>query len=179
MPYLRRGFGDLASTQSLITQTAAQYGVPSSIALAVAQKESGFNQSAVGSSGEIGVFQLMPGTAAGLGVNPSDLGQNVQGGISYLSSLFQQFGNWSQALMAYNGGPGNVTRGTVSTAAQNYASSILGTAGDSTTGLLSPSEGVLPEDTGASWGFESSAVDPILIGAAAIGLVLVVWVLSR
>jgi hypothetical protein len=117
----RRGLGAAStSIQSLITSVANQLGVPPSIALAVAQKESSFNQAAVGAAGEIGVFQLMPATAAGLNVNPSDLTQNVEGGVSLLASLYQQFGNWTEALAAYNAGPTHLAAG------QAYASSILG-----------------------------------------------------
>ena len=120
-----RGLGAVLSIQSLITSVATQFGVPPSIALSVAQKESGFNQGAVGAAGEIGVFQLMPATASGLGVNPSDLNQNVTGGISLLASLYKQFGNWTDALAAYNAGPTHLAAG------QGYASSILGSMSDS------------------------------------------------
>jgi soluble lytic murein transglycosylase-like protein len=122
--YHLRGLG--ASTPDLISAAAAKYGVPSSLALAVAQRESGLNQGAVGTSGELGVFQLMPGTAVQLGVNPADLSQNIDGGVRYLSQMYSQFGDWRTALEAYNGGPGNVQRGTVSSAAQSYADAILG-----------------------------------------------------
>jgi len=125
--YRLRGLG--ASTSDLISAAAFRYGVPPSLALAVAQRESGLNQSAVGTSGERGVFQLMPGTAAELGVDPTDLAANVDGGVRYLSQMFRQFGNWRTALEAYNGGPGNVQRGTVSSAAQGYADAILGSQG--------------------------------------------------
>ena len=124
---VRRGLGAAStSIQSLITSVANQLGVPPSIALAVAQKESSFNQNAVGAAGEIGVFQLMPATAAGLNVNPSDLNQNVQGGVSLLASLYQQYGNWTQALEAYNAGPTAVNTGAVPSSSVSYASSILG-----------------------------------------------------
>jgi len=118
-----------SNTPALIQQTAAAYGVPPAIALAVATKESGLDQAAVGSAGEIGVFQLKPSTAADLGVDPYSLVDNVTGGVKYLSQLFNQFGDWFTALTAYNGGAGNVARGTVSSAAQNYAASVLTAAG--------------------------------------------------
>ena len=95
---------------SLIYQQALTSGVPPAIALAVAQKESGVSQwtssggLVTGSSGEIGVFQLMPGTAASLGVDPTDLTQNIQGGITFLAQLYQKYGDWAQALSAYNSG---------------------------------------------------------------------------
>jgi soluble lytic murein transglycosylase-like protein len=127
----RRGLGATTSSiQSLITSVANQLGVPSSIALAVAQKESGFNQNAVGAAGEIGVMQLMPATAAGLGVDPTDLNQNVEGGVSLLATLYQQYGNWTQALEAYNAGPTAVNQGTVPSSSVSYASSILGSISD-------------------------------------------------
>src|SRR6185503_10835256 len=99
----------VSAITDLISTTAARLGVPLSIALAVAQRESGLNQNARGAAGEIGVFQLMPGTAAGLGVNPYDLNQNVEGGIRYLADNYRRFGDWELALQAYNGGPGHVS----------------------------------------------------------------------
>jgi soluble lytic murein transglycosylase-like protein len=125
--YCLRGLG--STTTDLISATAARYGVPSSLALAVAQRESGLNQAARGTSGEIGVYQLMPGTAKQLGVDPSDLSQNIDGGIRYLSQMYSQFGDWHTALEAYNGGPGNVARGTVSSAAQSYADALYPSSG--------------------------------------------------
>lgn len=129
--YTSRGLGTVAtgSVASLIESAAARYGVPYSIALAVAQRESGLNQAAVGSSGEIGVFQLMPGTAGDLGVNPSELGQNIDGGVRYLRDMYNRFGSWMLALQAYNGGQGNVERGTVSSAAKGYATAVLAASG--------------------------------------------------
>lgn len=94
-----------------ITATANQYGVPPSLALAVAQIESSMNPAARSSAGAIGLFQLMPSTAAGLGVDPNDPLQNIQGGVEYLSQLLTQYnGDTSLALAAYNAGPGNVAK---------------------------------------------------------------------
>lgn len=143
------GLGDAAATKALINQMAPSYGVPTSIAQAVAQKESNYNQSAVGSSGEVGVFQLMPATAKSLGVQASDLNQNVQGGLTLLSQLYNQYGNWDDALQAYNGGPGSVGKPVV----QAYASDVLAKAGMSTP---SPSDSV---DSGGSWDQSQSEYD--------------------
>ena len=164
---MRRGLGSATSSiQSLITSVANQFGVPSSIALAVAQKESGFNQAAVGSSGEIGVMQLMPATAAGLGVDPSDLNQNVTGGVSLLASLYQQFGNWSDALAAYNAGPTHLAAG------QSYASSILGSINlDST-----PSDSIMADLTdGMDLSSDSGTSPWVWVGVAVAGLGLLWW----
>src|ERR1700676_4623109 len=102
-------------------------GVPPAIALAVAQKESGIQQTTgsgnlvTGSAGEIGVFQIMPTTAQGLGVDPTDVTQNVSGGISLLAQLYARYGNWPQALSAYNSGSPN--------GSPTYAASVLNLAG--------------------------------------------------
>ena len=117
----------------LITQAAQRYGVDPSLALAVANQESGLDQSARSSAGAIGVMQLMPSTAAGLGVDPTDPAQNVDGGVRYLSQLLKQFGgDVSLALAAYNAGPGNVQkyRGIPPFAeTQSYVTRILAALG--------------------------------------------------
>src|SRR4051794_987078 len=97
------------TVQDQITAEALRQGISPELALAVARRESGFNQGARGTSGEVGVFQLMPATAAGLRVDPYDLGDNIRGGVSYLRQLLTTYGgNTETALQAYNGGPGNV-----------------------------------------------------------------------
>ncbi|HZU30682.1 MAG TPA: lytic transglycosylase domain-containing protein [Candidatus Angelobacter sp.] len=128
---------DLRTT---IINTANQAGVPAAIALAVATRESGIMQwrpdgSLVkGAAGEIGIFQLMPDTAAQLGVDPEDPLQNIQGGIRQLAQMYAQFGSWPLALAAYNWGPGNVSRQIAAgktlcnfpNSVQNYVSFVLG-----------------------------------------------------
>lgn len=161
-----------ASMSALITSAANQYGVPPSIALAVANQESGFNQSAVGTSGEIGVFQLMPATAAGLGVNPSDLTQNVDGGVSLLSSLYKQYGNWNDALIAYNEGPTALNAGTVYSSSQSYADSILAASGvsDTTSSESTDLTDLSGDSTGDSGLFGLSTLQLAIGGALVLGL---------
>ena len=77
------------------------------IAHSVEMEESGGKQDRVSKAGAIGVMQLMPETAAGLGVDPRDEGQNREGGTRLLGQLFDKYGNWKDALAAYNWGPGN------------------------------------------------------------------------
>ena len=129
------GLGDTSTVQSQIVAAANQYGVDPNLALAVAKQESGYNQFSSNGSvlkssvGAMGVMQLMPATAASLGVDPTDQTQNINGGVKLLSQLLTQFnGNASLALAAYNAGPGNVTKyGGVPPFAetQNYVSSIM------------------------------------------------------
>jgi soluble lytic murein transglycosylase-like protein len=90
---------------------ADRYGVPRSLARAVAWVESRGRQSSVSEKGAIGVMQLMPDTAKTLGVDPHDLVQNIFGGVQFLAFLIHTFGE-SAALAAYNWGPKHVHDGT-------------------------------------------------------------------
>lgn len=93
-------------TDSMIKDAAARYQVDPRLVAAVAQTESGGNQEAVSPVGAIGVMQLMPETAAGLGVNPYDKQQNIEGGAKYLRQMMDTFGGDVQkAVAAYNAGP--------------------------------------------------------------------------
>lgn len=78
---------------------------------AIARTESGLNPRAVSSAGAIGLMQLMPATARGLGVDPWDPKQNILGGARHLRALLDRFdGRIDLALAAYNAGAGAVTR---------------------------------------------------------------------
>jgi TP901 family phage tail tape measure protein len=98
---------------------------PALFAALVAQ-ESGFRQSAVSSSGAIGLAQLMPGTARELGVNPRDPMQNLMGGAKYLRQQMDRFG-LEGGLRAYNQGPGAQQRtpGGNSQESREYPGKVL------------------------------------------------------
>ena len=105
------GLNISGDTNSLIKEAAARYQVDPRLVAAVAQTESGGNQEAVSPAGAVGVMQLMPETAAGLGVNPYDKRQNIEGGAKYLRQMMDTFGGDVQkAVAAYNAGPVAVKR---------------------------------------------------------------------
>jgi len=93
-----------------IVQQAQAQGIDPNLALALVQQESGFNPNAKSGVGAMGLFQLMPATAKGLGVDPSNVDDNIKGGVTYLSQLLKKYkGDVQAALANYNGGPGAVT----------------------------------------------------------------------
>lgn len=94
---------------TLIEAAARKYKVDPKLVAAVAEVESNGNQNAVSSAGAIGVMQLMPDTAASLGVDPYNKQQNVEGGAKYLRQMLDTFGgDTKKAVAAYNAGPGAV-----------------------------------------------------------------------
>jgi soluble lytic murein transglycosylase-like protein len=117
----------------LIEQAAARYGVDPAVLHGLIQEESGFDPNAESSAGAAGLTQLMPGTAASMGVaNPLNPAESIEGGARYLSQLMAQFGgNTEDALAAYNAGPGAVQQyGGIPPYAetQSYVSKVLGYA---------------------------------------------------
>ena len=93
-----------------LDRAAHDHGLDPGLLRAVAWQESRGNSAAVSEKGAMGVMQLMPGTAAALGVNPGDPNANINGGAAYLAMQMAKFGNVELALAAYNAGPGAVVR---------------------------------------------------------------------
>src|SRR5262245_39195689 len=117
----------------LVWQEAVRQDVDPTLAVRLAWQESRFNPEARSNAGALGVMQLMPGTAGDLGVDPTDVAQNIRGGITYLKQQLQRFGGDQRlALAAYNAGPGAVQKhGGVPpyTETKTYVATILGDKG--------------------------------------------------
>lgn len=121
-----------AAYQSLFRNAQSKYGVSASLLAAVAKQESNFNQRAVSSAGARGLMQIMPGTARGLGVDPNDPSQAVDGAARLLRQHLTKFGSTELALAAYNAGAGAVSKyGGVPPYAEtrNYVQKIMANLG--------------------------------------------------
>ena len=103
---------DRGRVEDAVAKAAVAQGIDADLLLAVAEVESGLRPDAVSSKGALGVMQLMPATAARMGVadalNPDE---NIDGGARYLREQMDRFGgDLSLALAAYNAGPEAVSR---------------------------------------------------------------------
>ena len=111
------GDGSMSATVTLRPVEVDRYeraakaeGLDVHLLRAVAWTESRGRQGAVSPKGALGVMQLMPGTAAELGINPLDPDANLHGGARYLARQLSRFQSVPLALAAYNAGPGAVLR---------------------------------------------------------------------
>ncbi len=116
-------------------EAARTYNVPAALLIAMAKVESDFNPNVVSGAGAIGLMQLMPSTAAGLGVSdPYDPYQNIMGGAKYIAQNIEQFKNYANglqlAIAAYNAGPNAVIKYGYQIPpyeeTQNYVKKVLG-----------------------------------------------------
>ncbi|HEO69666.1 MAG TPA: hypothetical protein ENN80_00265 [Candidatus Hydrogenedentes bacterium] len=100
---------DVSRVMPIVSHYAKHYGVDEDLILAVIRVESNFEPAAKSPKGACGLMQLIPSTAAMMGVRDIfDPAENVEGGTQYLARLLHRFGNLEHALAAYNAGPGRV-----------------------------------------------------------------------
>lgn len=126
--------GSVSSPENLeeyFKEASETYGVDINLLKAIARQESNFNPSATSSAGAMGVMQLMPSTAKGLGVtNAYDAQENIMGGAKLMAQNLKKYnGDVSLALAAYNAGGGNVDKyGGIPPfkETQNYVKKVLG-----------------------------------------------------
>lgn len=97
--------------KALLAEAALDAGLPATLVLSVAKVESAFLSAAKSPKGAVGLMQLMPATAAALGVALEDPRANAFGGAQYLRQLLIRYrGEARLALAAYNAGPAAVDR---------------------------------------------------------------------
>lgn len=119
--------------QNLVIDYASACGVDPTIAFYQIQRESGFNPNRVGADGELGIAQFLRSTWGDYGEGPHENARNPHYAMNaycrYMTYLLGLFGgNYEKALQGYNGGEGNVQRGTVSARARAYARDVLAQA---------------------------------------------------
>lgn len=99
--------------EDMVIKEAQRLGVDPSLALHVLYKETGNlknPETAKSSAGALGVMQLMPKTAKGLGVDPLNPEENIRGGVTYLKQMYDKYQDPTLALAAYNAGPGRLDK---------------------------------------------------------------------
>ena len=94
---------------AIAQQDAIAVGIPPDYFVRQIEKESGFNPNSVSPAGAVGIAQFLPSTAAGMGINPWDPIQALQGAARMMANSARQYGgDYAKALAAYNGGSGTV-----------------------------------------------------------------------
>jgi soluble lytic murein transglycosylase-like protein len=111
---------------NMIEAYSALHSVDPHLIMAVVEVESGGNPNAISPKGAAGLMQLMPATAAELGVEDRfDPEQNIASGTRYLSGLIDRFKSVEVALWAYNAGPQAVRQGRMPSETQEYVPNVL------------------------------------------------------
>src|SRR3954470_15168389 len=119
----------MANYREEARKAARRHGLNPSIFERQINQESGFAQDVItgrrrSSAGALGIAQFMPATARGVGVDPLNPKQALDGAARLMSSYVKKYGNYKDALVAYNAGPGGV--GHPPAESRNYVSAILG-----------------------------------------------------
>lgn len=121
---------------SAVDKYSKEYNIDPKLILSIIKTESNFNPNAKSSAGAMGLMQLMDFNCETYGVkNPYDIEENIRGGVAHIKEYIDMFdGNLEMGLMAYNGGPGNMSRRGVKSSedlykmpkeTQNYVPKVL------------------------------------------------------
>jgi hypothetical protein len=110
-----------------IMAASKKHGVDPNLIKAVIKQESNFKSNAKSNKGALGLMQMLPSTAADMGVDDLlDPSQNIEGGAKYLSWLYNRYRDWGKAVAAYHGGPKDIDRGFYGPRTQNYLNRVRG-----------------------------------------------------
>lgn len=120
-----------------IRAAESKYSLPENMLARLLQQESSYDPKIIDGTrrspvGALGIAQFMPATAKQFGIDPLNPWQAIDAAGKYLAQLFRQFGNWADALAAYNWGPGNVKKRGIASApteTRNYFGQILADLG--------------------------------------------------
>lgn len=126
LPLARRGTERLKDYEKMVEHYSELHGLDADLIKAVIYAESGGDPRARSPKGAAGLMQLMPGTAAELGLEDIfDPEQNIASGTRYLRSLFDRFHSVELALWAYNAGPQAVAKGRLPAETEEYVPRVL------------------------------------------------------
>lgn len=127
-------FPKAAPYEDAINGAQNKYGIPNNFLAKLLAAESSYDPKIISGQkvsrvGATGIAQFMPATAQELGVNPTDPMSSIDGAGRYLNQLYAKFGNWPEAIAAYNWGQGNVAKKGLAAAPQetiDYVQKIAG-----------------------------------------------------
>jgi hypothetical protein len=117
--------GEVSNWRRVAAHYARVYHLPTKYFLRQIKQESGFNPNARSPAGALGIAQIMPGTARGWGVNPMNPRQALKAAAHNMARYVRRYGNYRNALIAYNAGPGRVGH-SLPAETRKYIAAILG-----------------------------------------------------
>jgi soluble lytic murein transglycosylase-like protein len=118
-------YGVLSRVEAAIRDASLRFATDPALIRSVIRIESNGDPRAVSHKGALGLMQLMPATAAELGVGCAfDPRENVLAGTRYLRRLYERLGTWARALAAYHAGPARVDAGRIPAETHRYVAAV-------------------------------------------------------